>query len=740
MAIYPVILCGGSGSRLWPVSRQTRPKQFIDLISDLSLFQETVRRVAPLAQGGRIIVIAGEAHRAYIEAQLPALGVECDLILEPVGRDSAPAMAAAALWIEQTDPDGTAVFVASDHYIPDAAAFRKAVLAAVAAAEPGRIVTMGLSPTSPSSAYGYVQPATAGLSQVRRFVEKPNRLDAERYLAEGYLWNSGNFVVPVRTLLAELEAFAPDLVAAVRSALPDRAGQVQTLGPAFASAPKISIDYAVMEKSDKVWVLPAAFEWSDLGAWDAVAATGGGARGLWVAEASDGCLVRAAPGMAVATAGVSNLAIIAEPDAVLVCDLNSAQAVKGLVEELGRRGWSGQAPAAGGAASLAGPAGDFLRWLKLGALPLWSRLGVGDDGGFAEALDDDGVVVGDFRRARVQARQAYVFSLASEWGWGEGYAALAARGLARFAATNLRPDGLYRTRVAADGAVLDDTASLYDQAFVLLATATAAAAGIEPERQRRTAGRLVASLDSLRLAQGGWREAAGHPFQANAHMHLLEAALAWEALEPDGPWAAIADAIVALARARFIDERDGFLREFFDETWRPAEGEAGRLVEPGHQFEWAWLLTRWARLRREPWAEAAARRLYACGERGLDAARGVAIDELDDALAPRSARARLWPQTEWLKAALILAETAEGDERRQLLDGAGRALRGLGRYLASSGLWRDKLEADGRLDADPAPASSLYHIMAAGRQLRETLGVLDAQDTPPSDGLAASRQ
>ncbi|MBU3969986.1 MAG: AGE family epimerase/isomerase [Alphaproteobacteria bacterium] len=741
MKTIPVILCGGSGTRLWPASRSSRPKQFLDLVSDLSLFQETVRRVAPLADGGRLVVVAGLGHRPYVEAQLAALEVDAELILEPVGRDSAPAMAAAALWIERTDPGAVAVFVASDHYVPDPAAFRRVIGEAVAAASPGRIVTLGITPAGPSSAYGYIQPAAPGLSPVARFVEKPDRAAAERYLADGFLWNSGNFVAPVGTLLAELGRFAPEVVAAVAAALPQaESGKAHALGPAFASAPKISIDYAVMEKSDKVWVLPAAFEWSDLGAWDAVAVTGGGARGLWVAEASDGCLVRAAPGMAVATAGVSNLAIIAEPDAVLVCDLNSAQAVKGLVEELGRRGWSGQAPAAGGAASLADLSRDFLRWLKLGALPLWSRLGVGEDGGFAEALDDDGAAVGDFRRARVQARQAYVFSLASEWGRGEGYAALAARGLARFEATNLRPDGLYRTRVTAGGAVLDDTASLYDQAFVLLATATAAAAGIEPERQRRTAARLVVSLEALRLAQGGWREAAGHPFQANAHMHLLEAALAWEAFEPDGPWAAMADAIVALARARFIDEHGGFLREFFDEAWRPAEGEAGRLVEPGHQFEWAWLLTRWGRLRREPWAEAAARRLYACGERGLDEARGVAVDELDETLATRSARARLWPQTEWLKAALILAETAEGDDRSRLLDGAGQALRGLGRYLASSGLWRDKLEADGRLDADPAPASSLYHIMAAGRQLRETLGLLDAQETPPSDGRAASRR
>jgi mannose-1-phosphate guanylyltransferase/mannose-6-phosphate isomerase len=582
MNIYPVILCGGAGTRLWPASRPARPKQFIDLISDLSLFQETVRRVAPLADGGRIVVVAGEHHRGFVEAQMSSLGVEGDLILEPVGRDSAAAMAAAALWIERVDPDGTAVFVASDHYIPDAAAFRDAIHEAVAAAAHGRIVTMGMVPTSGSSAYGYIQPAGPGLSQVGRFVEKPGPIDARRYLQEGYLWNSGNFVVPVRTLLAEMETFVPDVVAAVQSALPKPgASRVHTLGPAFASAPKISIDYAVMEKSDKVWVLPASFEWSDLGAWDAVAATGQGARGVWVDNESDDCLVRAAPGMVVATAGLSRLAIIAEPDAVLVCDLGRAQDVKALVEQLARR--QSRSPPAG-SPSLEALADRFGRWLKLNALPLWATLGVDADGAFAEALDVSGAQVGDFRRARVQARQAYVYSLASVWGWGDGYGLLVERGLARFEAANRREDGLYRTRVSCDGAILDDTTSLYDQAFVLLATATAVEAGLAVDRSRRTAAAVQASLRTLALPQGGWREPAGPDFQANAHMHLLEAVLAWEALEPDGPWASMADTVVDLARAHFIDEPGGFLREFFGPDWRPAEGDAGRLVEPGHQF------------------------------------------------------------------------------------------------------------------------------------------------------------
>ena len=719
MAIYPVILCGGSGTRLWPASQARRPKQFIDLVSELSLFQETVRRVAPLSEGGRVVVVAGVAHRELVEEQLASLGVEGHLILEPTGRDSAPAMAAAALWIQRLDPEGTAVFVASDHYIPEASVFRKTVRDAVAVAANERIVTMGIVPTSPSPAYGYIQPEHPGPSKVRRFVEKPDRAEAVQYVAAGYLWNSGNFIAPVRVLIAELSRFAPDLVSAVGAAMSAPVGgSIHPLGSSFASAPKISIDYAVMEKSEAVWVLPVDFEWSDLGAWDAVAATGQGGRGVWIDHGSNGCLVRAAPGMVVATAGVSNLAIIVEPDAVLVCDLKQAQDVKVLVEKLSRR--EGLSQPAGTRPNLTALSEKFGQWLKLNALPLWATLGVEADGAFAEAINSSGEQVGNFRRARVQARQAYVYSLASTWGWGGGYAALVSRGLARFEATNLRKDGLFRTLVTTTGDVIDDDASLYDQAFVLLAMATAMDAGQDVERCRMTARSIQSSLDQFRLSQGGWREPVGAPFQSNAHMHLLEAALSLEEVDPDGPWQDMANAIVGLARAYFIDVEGEFLREFFDECWRPAEGEAGRLVEPGHQFEWAWLLTRWGRSRVEPWALAAGQSLFAVGERGIDTARGVAIDQLNDVLEPRSARARLWPQTEWLKAALILAEEAEGDDRRRFLVSAAQAYQALERYLMPSGLWNDKMTIDGAFDEEPSPASSLYHIVTAYRQLRET--------------------
>ncbi len=278
MAIYPVILSGGAGTRLWPASRDHRPKQFLSLAGETSLFQETVARVAPLTgDNGRILVVAGRDHAASIAEQLGE--VAAVLLIEPAGRDSAPAMAAAAEWIARRDPDGVALFVASDHHIPDAAGFRASVIEGARAAAAGRIVTFGVRPSEPSSAYGYIQPEGPGLAPVRRFVEKPDRQRAEAYVAEGYYWNSGNFVVRADVLLTELERFAPEVLRAARAALPDDDGAALTLTDAFNDAPRISIDYAVLEKSERVSVLPVEFGWSDLGAWDAVAATGGAGRG-----------------------------------------------------------------------------------------------------------------------------------------------------------------------------------------------------------------------------------------------------------------------------------------------------------------------------------------------------------------------------------------------------------------------------------------------------------------------------
>ena len=729
MTIYPVIMCGGAGSRLWPASRPGRPKQFLALAGPRSLFQETVLRVAPLTgDGGDLIVVAGTGHADAIAAQLAEIGVTATVMLEPEARDSGPAMAAAAALIEARDPEGVAAIIASDHHIPDAEAFRTAVRAAAAEAARGRIVTLGVTPTEPSSAYGYIQPAGPGLSPVSRFVEKPDAATAAGYLAEGFLWNSGNFIVAARTLMEELATHAPDIALAARAALPGAsAGSVIRLTDAFRDAPKISIDYAVMEKSARTSVLPVAFQWSDLGAWDAVHATGTGASGTHVTVDSEGCLVRAPDGVAVATLGVSNLAVIIEADAVLVCDLSRAQAVKTVVDRI-----KVEAPRHADipASSPSAPWTDFGDWMRTAALPLWATLGTRSDGAFIEALTAEGRAAGDRRRARVQSRQIFVFSRVGARGWAGPWRERAEAGLDRFLTDYVRADGRVRNALTVEGAVLDDAALLYEQAFALLALATAHAAGIQPDRCEAQARRMLDRLVDDVLPSGGWREDDAHPYQANANMHLLEAAQAWTARGVDPRWTAVADNIAELALSRLIDARGGFLREFFNADWTPAHGEDGRLVEPGHQFEWSWLLSRHALSRGDDRAMAAAKRLYQHGLGGIDAARGVAVDALDASLSIRSPRARLWPQTEWLRAALAMAELSDGGDRDQRLGEADKAMRALTAYLRPNGTWRDKLEPGGTFVDEPAPASSLYHIVGAFDQVCTAAGNGLISDAP----------
>lgn len=716
MTIYPVIMCGGAGSRLWPASRPGRPKQFLALAGPRSLFQETVLRVAPLAAGGgSLIVVAGVGHADAIAAQLAEVGVEATVLLEPEARDSAPAIAAAAAFIQTRDPEGVAAIVASDHHIPDAEAFRAAVRAAAAEAGRGRLVTLGVTPTEPSSAYGYICAAAPGLAPVSRFVEKPDAATAAGYVAEGFLWNSGNFIVSVRTLMEELALYAPGIGEAARAALPPgETGPVVRLTDAFRAASRISIDYAVMEKSERTSVLPVAFAWSDLGAWDSVRATGAGAVGVHVEVDSVGCLVRAPEGVVVATLGVSDLAVIVEADAVLVCDLSHAQAVKTVVDRI-----KAESPGHADIPDARDPApwARFGDWMRTAALPLWSTLGTHADGAFVEALSPEGRPVEERRRARVQSRQIFVFCRAGALGWRGPWRERAEAGLDRFLADYVRPDGAVRNALSVDGTVLDDTALLYEQAFALLALASAHAAGLRPDRCEAQARVMLERLVARGLPSGGWREDGAHPYQANANMHLFEAAQAWSARGVDARWAAVSDNIAELALDRFIDADGGFLREFFGSDWRPADGEDGRRVEPGHQFEWSWLLSRHALTRGDDRAMAAAKRLYRQGLRGIDAARGVAVDAMDDTLAVHAPGARLWPQTEWLRAALAMAELSDGGERDLRLGEADRAVRGLALYLRPNGTWHDRLEPSGAFVPEPAPASSLYHITGAVDQI-----------------------
>lgn len=359
--------------------------------------------------------------------------------------------------------------------------------------------------------------------------------------------------------------------------------------------------------------------------------------------------------------------------------------------------------------SLSAAASWYREWLAEAALPLWASAGVDSrTGAFEEALSPTGEPVAAPRRARVQARQVFVYASAARAGLGDKWLITAERGYAFYRDRYLRPGGLFAVLADADGRVLDDTPYLYEQAFSLFAMAELHRAGSAPQAHHEAAATLAA-LQTRRHAAGGFLELGAHPHQSNATMHFLEAAMAWEEVGGPPVWSNLADELVAHARAKFIDPEGGFLREFFDAEWRPAAGDDGRWVEPGHQFEWAWLLARWAERRGDAAAARTARVLYERGLQGVDRKRGVAVNVLWDDLTVRDPGARLWPQTEYLKAALRMGDTPE----------ALNAAAALAKYLAAPrrGAWRDKLRPDGRFVEEPAPASSFYHIMVAAREL-----------------------
>ena len=727
--IYPVIMCGGAGTRLWPTSRGAKPKQFQKFGADKTLFAAAIERVSLLASLARLVVVAGEDHARAVLADLRTLGVEADVLLEPQARDSAAAIAAATAWVQRLDPNGVMVIVASDHHIPDAQDFRDAINACIPAAREGAIVTLGVRPTEASSAYGYIRPGASqesGIAAVAEFKEKPAPDIAASYVAEGYLWNSGNFVATAATFLDELRAFEPEIadagLAAVDNAQP--AIGVWRLGDAFRAAPRKSIDFAVMERTNRARVLPVTFAWSDLGAWDAIHAItqhdeqANALLGQALVQSGQGNLILAANGVAVAVSGARDLAIIAERDAILVADLTQAQAVKSLVEHMRRSNWPQANGAPDGYASLTTARENLRNWLFYSALPFWASMGVDRGfGGFVEALDLDGAAPPTRRRMRVQPRQSFVFGRAGAMGWAGPWRVAIEIGFAGLAHRFARGDGLYRTLVDTDGQALDEVAYLYDHAFVLLALAWSS--GVMDNAEAKALSLLDQLTETFTHDRGGFCE-VHEAFLSNPHMHLLEAAMAWVENGASPRWRGLAGNLARLALEQLIDPQSGAIGEHYSADWSPSPGPAGALLEPGHQFEWAWLLARWARLGSDEAALHAARRLFAAGERGFDPARGVIVMQIDKSNLVIDPIARLWPQTEWLKAALILMEESrDADERCFYEKQALAAVNAVDAFLLKDrpGLWRDKMTTDGGFVEEPAPASTLYHLIEAIRQL-----------------------
>ncbi|WP_354121744.1 mannose-1-phosphate guanylyltransferase/mannose-6-phosphate isomerase [Bradyrhizobium sp. LA6.12] len=343
--IIPLIMCGGAGTRLWPASREVRPKQFLPLFGTRSTFQDTLLRVSDASLFDRPIVITNASYRFMVLEQLAEIGIEADVILEPMRRDSGPAIAAGAVFAQNRASDAIVLALAADHVVQDNAVFVAACREGLTAASAGRIVTFGVKPERPATEYGYISPGeviSGEVHAVARFVEKPDAVKAADYLSSGYLWNSGNFMFPATVLLDEYRRVDAASVEAISNAVSNAGRDLGfvTLEPeAFGAAKAISIDYAVMEKTSRAAVVPVSCGWSDVGSWHAVwelsekDAQGNASHGSAVFEDSRNCNVTTDAAL-VALEGVDDLVVVATADAVLVSRQKDANGLKRLVTKL----------------------------------------------------------------------------------------------------------------------------------------------------------------------------------------------------------------------------------------------------------------------------------------------------------------------------------------------------------------------------------------------------------------------
>lgn len=343
--MIPIIMSGGSGTRLWPLSRQNKPKQFLKLFGEYSLFQDTITRLSGLDSVDSPIVVCNEDHRFMVAEQLQEIGVEtADILLEPCARNTAPAVALAALQAQAKGDDPTLLILAADHVIRDTASFYNAITLAAQQAELGHLVTFGIVPTMAHTGYGYIRAQEKGaVSPVEAFVEKPNSEKAESYLSSGhYYWNSGMFMFKASTIISELERYAPEIVNCCREAL---SGSVEDLDfvrvdkTAFSASPADSLDYVLMEKTDKAVVVPLDAGWSDVGSWSS----------LWenhhqnddqnvligdvVTHEVSNAYIHSEHRL-VTVLGLDNIVVVETPDAVMVADKSKAENIKQIVEML----------------------------------------------------------------------------------------------------------------------------------------------------------------------------------------------------------------------------------------------------------------------------------------------------------------------------------------------------------------------------------------------------------------------
>ncbi|MEL6724929.1 MAG: AGE family epimerase/isomerase [Pseudomonadota bacterium] len=717
--IHPVILCGGSGTRLWPLSTPARPKQFLSLTSDQCMIEETAARFAHSHLSSiafsSIKVVGSKQHAKLLDSTLP----EASKILEPFGRNSAPAVAAACLSYGTND---LILILPADHDIVDVPAFHQAIEIAADAAKQGAIVTFGIEPTHPATGYGYIKAqtgATEAALPVDAFVEKPDLETAESYLAAGaYYWNAGIFLFKASTMLAALNEFAPDVLAGVKRAMAQSDDQsLVHLDPeAFRATPSISIDYAVMEKAKNVKTVPVSMGWSDVGGYRALHelltedAGENYTSGPVVIENSKGLYVRS-EGPVISINGVSDLVVVATPNEVMITPMQDDAAVKTLGATV-----QAERHALGLSPELRDKCKDWL-WT---AFETWSKVGWDEEaGGFVEQLDMDGTpdLEAD-RRVRVQARQVFSFAKAIEMGWPETDTAktIVDRGIAYIDERLRHADGGFIHRIDRRGNALDERRDLYDHAFMILAGAAAYKATNNPTALKiaeDALGYIDAHLKDD--VHGGWFESSEGelPRRANPHMHMLEAMLQYHAVTGADIALKHAAEVVRLFETKFFNPATDVMAEFFNADWSLQVPEGEVIWEPGHHYEWATLLYFYDQRTGHDSASWRRRLIRTSDRFGIDPKNGYAKNRVSSNADFQRENSRLWHQTERIRTYLLHSQVASRGQTARIVQNVFQG------YLdhGPSGGWNDEVDANACPLSNYVPASMLYHVAACFEKL-----------------------
>ncbi|WP_274629727.1 mannose-1-phosphate guanylyltransferase/mannose-6-phosphate isomerase [Arvimicrobium flavum] len=744
--IVSFVMSGGVGSRLWPLSREDNPKQFHDLAGDGSMLVKTLRRMAGRRTGETpVYLIASERHADRVRSDVANIDFAGGgAIFEPVGRNTAAAVAIATLQTLRKFGDSLVLVVPSDHEITTVDEFWSTVERGVPAARDGRLVVFGISPSQPETGYGYIEAdsaAVADVSDVRRFVEKPDLETAQAYVDAGnFYWNAGIFLFSANAMREAFLRFEPAIwraaEAAHDAATEDLSGVYMPLD-LYEAIPSNSIDYAVMERAEGIAMVPATFRWSDLGSWQSLLDVspsddkGNVIVGDVVAIDCENSYIRS-EGRLLSAIGLKDMAIVSTSDATFVAPVDRSQNVKKIVEQLEK---------SGRLETKFTPSDDRVlvpgawrkrvhHWLFDETLPLWSVAGVDrQNGGFFEALDFHGKPIHKPKRMRTTARQIYAFAVAKERGWSGPAAELIQHGIDFMVRTGRTERGGWVRALNVDGSVADPVEDAYDHSCVLLALAHAHISGNGDALTlgQETFAFLDEHLEDHRLT-GFLETADGEGVRrSNPHMHLLEAFLAWHAATGDRSYLRRAARIIDLFRSSFFDPDTWTLGEFFDDNWKPAPGEAGQWTEPGHHFEWASLLVDFARASGQTDMLAFARKLYASAvANGLNRATGLAYGAVTRQGLPLDRMSRSWPQTEAIKAATALDGTGGPDLGPEIEARVGRLFRW---HIdpAPMGLWIDQIDERGRSQAREVPASIFYHLVCALTQYLDATEPVDAK-------------